>query len=300
MKAIQLEARPHELLLHVDHSSLVFSLDATAVRLIRDGRLILQTGSGWGNSPLALSGWSLNGTTALLTFQYTDGATATLSITGTEHGWHLAWDAVTKDTFAITSGEHWYGHGELVHQLWPLERMSLWESPLITWDNGPTGLCCVLEPLWISSTGAAILLDETTDHTVIGFNAPPTTVTPPAWGLTDPHSPAAHRPHSSLPGSSGLLTMSDASSPLSYHLIAADNARDAFLKVTSILPRPDSPPPSALLHAPIWTTWAEYKTEIDQERIAVKTCPEIQQGMIARAAVQNPSKMRCGLAPLHW
>lgn len=267
MESIKLETRPGEILLHAHHSSLVFSLEEPGFQLRRRGQLVLRTGNGWGKPSRVLTEWHLNGITAFLRFQSIDATDANLSVTITNDGWHLAWNTATKDTFEIASGVHWYGHGELVNQLWPLEKASLWESPFITWDNGPTGLCCVLEPRWITSTGAAIILDSVTDQTHVGFNAPPSGIVPPGWGMTDNHSPASHRPHPALPGSSGLLTLFDTASPLSYELIAGDNAVDAFHKLTKPLPRPDAIPPHALLEAPIWTTWAEFKTAIDQERV---------------------------------
>jgi hypothetical protein len=41
---------------------------------------------------------------------------------------------------------HWYGHGELINQQFPLNKIMLQSSPLHTFDNGPTGLSGVLNP----------------------------------------------------------------------------------------------------------------------------------------------------------
>ena len=34
---------------------------------------------------------------------------------------------------------HWYGHGELINQQWPLNKIMLQSASMQTFDNGPTG-----------------------------------------------------------------------------------------------------------------------------------------------------------------
>ena len=46
---------------------------------------------------------------------------------------------------------HWYGHGELINQQWPLNKIMLRTSPLHTFDNGATGLSGKPNPAWFSS-----------------------------------------------------------------------------------------------------------------------------------------------------
>jgi hypothetical protein len=51
----------------------------------------------------------------------------------------------------------WYGHGELIHQLYPLNRLMLPESPFQSFDNGPAGQSCKPNPAWFSSKGISIV-----------------------------------------------------------------------------------------------------------------------------------------------
>jgi hypothetical protein len=46
---------------------------------------------------------------------------------------------------------HWYGHGELINQHWPLNKLMLQLAPMHTFDNGATGLSGVMTPAWFSS-----------------------------------------------------------------------------------------------------------------------------------------------------
>ena len=50
-------------------------------------------------------------------------------------------------------------------------------------------------------------------------------------------------------------------------LCALSDVRQAARAALATLPRPSAPPPSDVIRAPIWTTWARYKHDVDQEKV---------------------------------
>lgn len=156
---------------------------------------------------------------------------------------------------------HWYGQGALVHQRWPLERLAQHHHPFITSDNGVTGLLGILDPFWITSDGAGILVES--DDFSTGFNAP-LDGEPPAHSFVDP-APNDERP---LPAervpTDGLLIIRGEG--LTIRFFACRDARavvEAYWNLLTVSP----PPPPELLAKPLWTTWARFKCDISDEVI---------------------------------
>ena len=103
---------------------------------------------------------------------------------------------------------HWYGQGELCHQLWPLERAMLPEHDLLTMDNGESGLLCIQTPAWLCSKGAAILAHSPVN---VSLNRPPNTYPRHAWDLGAGQAPFRERPRADPGGQGdGCLTLSSA------------------------------------------------------------------------------------------
>jgi len=247
------------------HSQLEFARGG--MRLLREGAVILTSGMGWGEPTRTLSLWQAEGDSAILTFTRGQHGFGRLRLTAEEDGWRFRWDQPTRDTFDLSTGVHWYGQGEILHQLWPLERMSLWEQPLITWDNGPAGLGNIQTPMWFAATGVGILAENPEGALSVGLNAPPTDVQPPAWDLSFGQAPIHTRPYPALPDSNGLLSLYDPHNPLEYVIVVGTNAPSACRALIRRLGWPDRTPPEGLLREPIWTTWARYKMFIDQEKV---------------------------------
>jgi alpha-glucosidase (family GH31 glycosyl hydrolase) len=158
----------------------------------------------------------------------------------------------------------WYGHGELIHQHFPLNKIMLPAAPLITFDNGPTGLSGKLTPAWFSSNGALILADSPIEA---GLNQPPADFPRYAWSFSsEGRGPFAHRPFKD-PGAAGdgSITLAGRSLDLKFHF--SENALEAYRSLVRHFGRPAHTPPDALFSKPTWTTWARYKTEIDQHRV---------------------------------
>jgi myogenesis-regulating glycosidase len=146
-----------------------------------------------------------------------------------------------------------------------METLSLWEAPLVTWDNGPTGLGDIQEPIWITATGVAVYAENATPSLLVGFNAPPPNIPIPQWDHSALYAPANTRPRPTMPGSSGMLTLMDRRAPLSYLLLVGTNVVDAHAQAIKHIGKPDDIPPEALFREPIWTTRGRYKTNISQQ-----------------------------------
>ena len=173
-----------------------------------------------------------------------------------EHG--EVWRGVNE--IAIELGDaHWYGQGALINQLWPLERIAQYPAPFITSDNGVTGLLGVLDPFWITSRGAGVLVED--DDLVVGFNAP-LTGEPPAHSFHNP-APNDERPlHSDRVATDHLLTIRG--EHLTIRFFALEHARavvEAYWRRLDV----SDPPPDELFQRPLWTTWAQFKVDVSHD-----------------------------------
>jgi alpha-glucosidase (family GH31 glycosyl hydrolase) len=254
-------------IIRTSHSELTFTIWQSGFELRRAGDLILRSGPGWGTPANSVNQWAIEGDQIILTYIRGTHGMGRLVVTALDNGWRFTWDQPTRDTFSLASGNHWYGHGALIHQDWPLETLSLWEAPLMTWDNGPTGLGNIQEPLWVTATGVAIYVENATPSLHVGLNAPPLTLAPPQWDLTANAAPFISRPPSASTGATGLLALVDRRAPLTYLLLVGEDVVDAHRQAIKVIGKPDNAPHEGLLRAPIWTTWARYKTHITQETV---------------------------------
>jgi alpha-glucosidase (family GH31 glycosyl hydrolase) len=172
-------------------------------------------------------------------------------------------DAEAEDVFDLRTSGHWFGGQELINQLWPLERAMLETAPLVTSDNGPTGLSCIQTPLWLASSGVAILADN--DQALrVGFNRSNSPQPTFDWSLDAP-PPFDCRPIADDGTGDGVLRLSGQG--LRYRLIAANDVAQAWRACLPHLGHPATMPPEVMWRAPIWTTWARFKTDIAQARI---------------------------------
>lgn len=244
--------------LHAPHSALTLTQHGFILR--RGNKIILTSGKSWGTGA-ALIDHKVGSRHGI--FKYADGAI--LNVFAFEDSWEFTWKQPTRDSFDLRSGEHWYGQGELVNQLYPLERASMWEAPFLTWDNGPNGLGNIQTPAWITATGIAILVDTPRDSLIVGVNAS-AEAKMPVWDLSG-QSPAHLRPPDAVPGASGDLTLADEQRGMGYRIFVAENAPQACHKLIMALGQPESLPPDQFIRLPIWTTWARYKVDINQERV---------------------------------
>lgn len=186
----------------------------------------------------------------------------TLSITPNGYGCDLRiWPETAHFSLAFEMHGHWYGHGELVHQRYPLNRLMLPESPFQSYDNGPAGQSCKPNPAWFSSKGISIIARSPVS---VGINQPPARYPRYDWSLGAEKGPFTHRPFADPGGEGdGHITFSGQGLRLSIHL--SEDARAAYHYLTGLFGHPAETPPESLFTLPTWTTWARYKTAISQE-----------------------------------
>ena len=173
--------------------------------------------------------------------------------------------------FSIELPGHWYGHGELINQLWPLNRIMLPSAPMHTFDNGPTGLSGVMTPAWFSSNGALIIANSPVE---IGINQPPADYPRFKWSFaTDGRGAFKDRPfYDPDQAGDGLFTFKGHA--LEFKFSFTGNAVNAHSKLVEHFGHPVKTPPEGLFTKPTWTTWARYKTAIDQH-VILKFADEI-------------------------
>lgn len=163
----------------------------------------------------------------------------------------------------FTLDGNWYGQGEVVNQLWPLNRIMLHDTPFTTSDNGETGLSPILSPIWLSSQGAAIRV-----HTPlsVSLNAPPKSYPRHEWSLGADQGPFDQRPFAD-PGGVGDRLLRLSGRDLHYEIVLGDNIVEAHRALMRRIGHLNHTPPLDVIAKPIWNTWARYHAEINQELV---------------------------------
>ena len=191
-------------------------------------------------------------------------ATAT-SCTPELSGWRLALPAGARVTLWLPALHRWYGQGEFIHQAYPLDRLQFAVQPLATWDNGPNGFSCVQDSFWLASCGLGVLAPLLSQAVRAGMNPVSDEVARGGWRPMFEGGHAAQPELSDDPQARMLVLEFAADTTL--QLLIADDALQALALAAATLGTPRATPPEALLAAPIWTTWAKYKTAIDQATV---------------------------------
>ena len=203
-----------------------------------------------------------------------DLGNASFSIRPTPSGFKLDFSGESQIAFELIG--HWYGHGELLHQRLPLERLMLPLSPFETFDNGPAGQSCKLTPAWYSSTGILIRAESPLS---VGINQPPAEYPRYEWSLGAEKGPFAHRPFVDEKNEGdGLITFQG--QDLQLDIAFTQNARAAFQQLVNAVGHPSQIPPQELFSKPTWTTWARYKTEVSQAVVMQFADEIIQNGYL--------------------
>jgi myogenesis-regulating glycosidase len=189
---------------------------------------------------------------------------ATLALAVREDGVEVRWapgasgSLPIRQTFPLIG--YWYGQGEFINQLWPLNRFMLWEDDLISIDNGPTGLLNIQTPAWLTSEGIGVLVHS---QVRVGLNQPPASYPRFVWDVGPGQAPFDRRPPADPGGlGDGKLTLSDPN--LHYEIMVAADLPSAFHKLVVRLGHPGSTPPSELFSRPTWTTWARFKSDVNE------------------------------------
>ena len=165
----------------------------------------------------------------------------------------------------------WYGHGELINQQFPLNKVMLQMAPLHTFDNGPTGLSGILTPAWYSSNGTLIMAEGPVS---VGINQPSADYPRYEWGFAmQNRGPYANRPFTD-PGKVGDGMITIQGNPLDLRFSFAEDVKGAYQNLINYFGLPAEIPPESFFSKPSWTTWARYKTAI-YEDVVLKFADDI-------------------------
>uniref|UniRef100_A0A915CK76 Glycoside hydrolase family 31 TIM barrel domain-containing protein n=3 Tax=Parascaris univalens TaxID=6257 RepID=A0A915CK76_PARUN len=170
-----------------------------------------------------------------------------------------------KDMIDTDSGGYWYGGGELAQQRWPLARDSNRFCPYVAGDvlkvesDPQSGM----ERYWLCSNKFALFIDDYI----------------PLW--TEYYDGRLSL-QAQITNSLYENFFEKTSSPiLRYKIFALKNERNDSLKDfhmivhNSLYLRHDKYPDDAIIHKPIWTTWARYGKNVTQEDV-LKFAKEIK------------------------
>ena len=165
------------------------------------------------------------------------------------------WTATTRETTSLAdsydlSEANWYGGAETHKPAWPLETNA--SRPAGAFTSGdlysnPSAYGSVLQPIWLSSVGVVIAVNRTVPL-FVGFDGG-------SMRLEARLDPLAY------PNYEGILE-------LSYMLCVHDDLRALYdLVVETFFERPTGTPDQSLFERPIWSTWAEYKSNVNETNV---------------------------------
>lgn len=162
--------------------------------------------------------------------------------------WTSTFAREIEDCYDLDPNVHWYGGGEMFTQIWPIETRPRQEGPYITADSmadneGQFG--GVLENYWLLSSGATLIIDP---DTPLYFSLNSTHPNKVCFVSRD-HTPYTKR---------SPLTMN-------YEWCTGTNIKDAHqFTMSTFFEKPTGIPDEEMLIRPLWSTWAEYKVDVNQ------------------------------------
>ncbi|XP_061463334.1 myogenesis-regulating glycosidase-like [Rhineura floridana] len=173
--------------------------------------------------------------------------------------YNVCWEEFVADTVVehkmFWGDAHWYGGYEMSEQQWPImlpgsqEPMAFVTSDVYSFRNSFGG---ILERYWLSSKAAAIKINDSVPFH-LGFNASERSLVFQARYKDSPYEPLlGHQPFPEL----------------SYHIcIGSDMTSVHKYMAKSHFKKPLKVPSERMFRFPIWSTWAMYKKEVDQDKI---------------------------------
>ncbi|KAJ8922547.1 hypothetical protein NQ315_007577 [Exocentrus adspersus] len=176
--------------------------------------------------------------------------TYTIDLSSPSNGFLITWESndtseVFKDCFYL-SDYNWYGGPQRYEQKWPIEKQVL--DPNDPYVVKKSDNFAVAERYWLNSRGAYIYVDEKVPLFVdqnTEFN-----------GTLCLYA-KAQNPYI---GRSRVF--------LQYRIVTKNDAKLAHLHaVNNFLGKPKDHPNEKMIREPIWTTWAKFKRDIDDETV---------------------------------
>ncbi len=186
----------------------------------------------------------LNGETNILTVTWDDLASFTITDQNSECK-NYEFKTRTNDPLKVTfniSNLHLYGGAECPNQAWPIESLTLKNDSFVSkTENGQA----VLEAIWYTSNGFYLSVDKKVPLFVSLHKNELTLM--------------AQRRHPYIRGDTTYLT---------YKICKYPNIKVAYQKaITDTIGKPTGAPDFRMTQFPIWSTWAQYKTNVDAQKV---------------------------------
>lgn len=173
--------------------------------------------------------------------------------------YRFSWKTFTKDADPhdcfMTSGHHWYGGAHLRKDRWLIEKEPIPMTQYISSDTrfnqfeSGDSYGGVLEHYWVSSEGLAIFVDDYNVPLHVGINSSQLCL------KADFENSWYKNPNREFP-------------KLIYNICMGVNVKSIHEYLSRKLwSRPIGLPDKALFKHPVWSTWARYKTEINQSKV---------------------------------
>ena len=166
-------------------------------------------------------------------------------------------DAPLKDCYQI-GNEFWYAGYETYTQKWPINLDSSYYLPLTPFlphdylFEGLANFGPVLHPLWLSSNGSAIVVDRDVQLFVSIDN--------------DTKQICLH----ARPFELDCLPQASSKAVLNYTVCVFENIANVakyILNASGLIEHPKNIPDAEVFRKPIWSTWAKYKTNINDSAL---------------------------------
>ena len=202
---------------------------------------------------------------------------ANLSITFTDYNstscYQVVWHSLREDTVPwdclVLGDAHWYGAGLYTRHEWLLEKSSFTKTAFVRGKPGtasPFG--SVLEPYWLTSAGVSIIVNPSVPlHVSLNtFDKELNRSDGQLCLISDYRNSVYHNPDNVLP-------------TLNYSICVAENVKEIHKFSSSLrMNAPQTLPRDSLLEFPVWSTWAQFKDKIDQDKILNFTTALQKQG----------------------
>jgi len=161
------------------------------------------------------------------------GVTASLNLCLRDHFLDVRWESESgiiesiSDTWVAPNKTHWYGQGQLQHQVFPLDSHISEMKPFLA-NN-------IQVPFWLAKSGVGILVDN--------------------YQLFEARFDR------------GVTIRGIDFKSFSYRIIIGKDIRDARRISLKRIGLPKRIPNERMLLKPIFTTWVEFKKEVNQEKV---------------------------------
>ncbi|MHA2429075.1 MAG: hypothetical protein ACXADB_13730, partial [Candidatus Hermodarchaeia archaeon] len=146
----------------------------------------------------------------------------------------------------IAMDGHWFGMGSLIHQRWPLNRLMIPLSDLVTSDSGATGLSTLVSPTWLTHRGLTLIVKSSVK---VGVNQPPHNLDKRNADIPGEYIPFDQRPwfDRDLIGDGQLTLVGD---DLHFEVSFSEDLISAYDEMVEVMGRPRKTPPLKLMEAP--------------------------------------------------